>query len=194
MKEGSMTIEASADAELIRDFANTRDRRSFVPRGHPDRDGTKDDLASPLALRDWLAEHDLIAKGTVISDRDHDRVLRLRTALRTALDGNRQAGDDTRADPFEVSLRVELDPKQGPRIATLESGVDYAIGQLSAAALRIALTGEWQRLHACAADDCQWIFYDQSRPGRGRYCSPYSCGNRVKTRAYRQRRTHSHSA
>jgi hypothetical protein len=188
-----MSIEASGDAELIQEFANTRDRRSFVPRGHPQRDGSKDDLATPHALQRWLAEHDLLHEGTDISERDHARVLRLRTALRTALDGNRRDGD-TRADPFAVSLRVELDPDKGPRLAPSEPGVDYAIGHLSAAAFRIALTGEWERLRACAADDCQWIFYDQSRPGRGRYCSPYSCGNRVKTRAYRQRKTQRHSA
>ncbi|HYJ69587.1 MAG TPA: CGNR zinc finger domain-containing protein [Nocardioidaceae bacterium] len=189
-----MSIEASGDAQLIQDFANTRDRRSFVPRGHPSRDGTKDDLVAPNALEGWLAEHDLLLEGTDLSERDHARVLRLRTALRTALDGNRPAADDPRADPFAVSLRVELDPHQGPRLAPSQTGVDYAIGQLCAAAFRIALTGEWKRLRACAADDCQWIFYDQSRPGRGRYCSPYSCGNRVKTRAYRQRKTQSHSA
>jgi CGNR zinc finger/Putative stress-induced transcription regulator len=189
-----MSIEASADAELIQDFANTRDRRAFVPRGHPHRDGTKDDIATPTALRDWLAEHDLLSKGTDITERDHGRMLRLRTALREALGGNRQPGDDSRADPFAMSLRVELDPDDGPRLGTSEHGVDHAIGQLCAAALRISLTGEWHRLRACAADDCQWIFFDQSRPGRGRYCSPYSCGNRVKTRAYRQRKTQSHSA
>jgi predicted RNA-binding Zn ribbon-like protein len=189
-----MSIEASADAELIKDFANTRDRRSFVPRGHPHRDGTKDDLASPVQLRDWLAAHDLVHRDAAITDRDHARFLRLRAALRAALDGDRRSGDDSRADPFAVSLQVELDPDDGPRLGTSEPGVDDAIGQLGAAALRIALTGEWRRLRACAADDCQWIFYDQSRPGRGRYCSPYSCGNRVKTRAYRQRKTHSHSA
>jgi predicted RNA-binding Zn ribbon-like protein len=189
-----MSIEASDDAELIQEFANTRDLRSFVPRGHPFRDGTRDDLATPLALKRWLAEHGLLPENADVSEREHARVLRIRTALRTALDGNRQTGDKTVADPFAVSLRVELDPDEGPRLATSADGVDHAIGQLCAAALRIALTGEWRRLRACAADDCQWIFYDQSRPGRGRYCSPYSCGNRVKTRAYRQRRTQSHSA
>jgi predicted RNA-binding Zn ribbon-like protein len=189
-----MSITASADAELIQEFANTRDRRSFVPRGHAHRDGTKDDLADPLALRDWLAAHDLLAEDADLSDRDHNRVLRLRTALRTALGGNRQAGDDSWSRPFAVPMRVELDPEHGPRLGTSEHGVDYAIERLSAAALRISLTGEWGRLRACAADDCQWIFYDQSRPGRGRYCSPYSCGNRVKTRAYRQRKTQNPSA
>jgi CGNR zinc finger/Putative stress-induced transcription regulator len=189
-----MSIEATADAELVQDFANTRDRRAFVPRGHPHRDGTKDDLATPLGLRDWLAGRGLLPEDAEISDRDHDRVLQLRTALRTALNGNRQAGEEIDSDPFAVPLRVELDPDEGPRLRTAEAGVDQAIGQLSAAALRIAVTGEWRRLRACAADDCQWIFYDQSRPGRGRYCSPYSCGNRVKTRAYRQRKAESHSA
>jgi CGNR zinc finger/Putative stress-induced transcription regulator len=185
-----MSVEASADAELIRDFANTRDRRSFVPRGHPHRDGTKDDLATRLELRDWLTEHDLLPAGADVSDRDHARVLRLRTALRSALGGNRKVDGDSSADPFAMSLRIELDPDQGPRLGTSASGPDDAIGRLGAAALRLSLTGEWARLRACAADDCQWIFYDQSRPGRGRYCSPYSCGNRVKTRAYRQRKTH----
>jgi predicted RNA-binding Zn ribbon-like protein len=93
-----------------------------------------------------------------------------------------------------VSLQVELDPREGPRLTTPEGGVDHAIGQLCAAALRTALTGEWWRLRACAADDCRWVFYDQSRPGRGRYCSPNSCGNRVKTRAYRQRKAHDYNA
>jgi CGNR zinc finger/Putative stress-induced transcription regulator len=189
-----MSVEASADAELIRDFANTRDRRSFVPRGHPHRDGTKDDLATPLALRDWLTEHELLPADAEVSDRDHARVLRLRTTLRSALDGNRNADDDPSGDPFAMSLRIELDPDQGPRLGSSATGADDAIVQLGAAALRISLTGEWSRLHACAADDCQWIFYDQSRPGRGRYCSPYSCGNRVKTRAYRQRKTHDRPA
>jgi len=190
-----MSIEASADAELVRDFANTRDRRSFVPRGHPARDGTKDDLATPVELRGWLAAHDLLPDDDVgLTDRDHARVLRLRTALRTALDRNRRSGDDAPAHRFSVSLRAELDTDDGPHLGTSHHGVDHAIGQLCAAALRLALTGVWHRLRTCAADDCQWIFYDQSKPGRGRYCSPYSCGNRVKTRAYRQRKTHNHPA
>ena len=48
--------------------------------------------------------------------------------------------------------------------------------------------GTWSRLKVCAADDCRWIFYDRTKPGRGRWCEPELCGNRVKTRAYRERR------
>ena len=121
-----MSIEASADAQLVQDFANTRDRRSFVPRGHPHRDGTTDELATSPALRDWLAEHNLLpdhTNDTDITDPDHNRVLRLRTALRDALDRNRHPGPDPQPHPFTMSLRVELDPDHGPRLSTPEHGV-----------------------------------------------------------------------
>ncbi|MGP3944789.1 CGNR zinc finger domain-containing protein [Streptomyces sp. 6N106] len=37
--------------------------------------------------------------------------------------------------------------------------------------------------------DCQWVHYDNSRPGRARWCSPQLRGNRTKTQAYRRRRS-----
>ncbi|MFD0499896.1 CGNR zinc finger domain-containing protein [Streptomyces rhizosphaericus] len=37
--------------------------------------------------------------------------------------------------------------------------------------------------------DCQWVFYDNSGPGRAQWCSPQLCGNRAKTQAYRRRRS-----
>lgn len=191
-----MGVEASPDAELIQAFVNTRDLRSFVPRGHPHRDGTRDDVATPTALGGWLAERGLLSDGTDVTERDHADVMRLRTALRTALDRSRHPAEDPGTGPYAVSLQVEIDADEGPRLTTPDEGIRRAIGQLCAAAVRIAVSGEWWRLRVCAADDCQLVFYDQSRPGRGRYCSPYSCGNRVKTRAYRQRKTETpdHSA
>ncbi|MFE7121750.1 CGNR zinc finger domain-containing protein, partial [Streptomyces sp. NPDC057654] len=32
---------------------------------------------------------------------------------------------------------------------------------------------------------CQWVFYDRSPAGRGRWCSMAVCGSRAKMRAYR---------
>ena len=48
--------------------------------------------------------------------------------------------------------------------------------------------GRWSRVKLCASPDCRWAFYDTSRSGGGRWCSMEVCGNRHKTRAYRQRR------
>jgi len=181
-----VAVEASPDAVLVQDLANTRDLRTFIPRGHPHRDGTGDELASPEALRTWLVDHGLLARHSRVSKADHARVLELRTVLRSALDGSR--GNDSLPPAYAAPLQVELDATEGPRLTYATGGVEQAIGQICAAALRTTLTGEWWRLRACAADDCHWVFFDQSKPGRGRYCAPDTCGNRVKTRAYRRRR------
>lgn len=180
-----MAVDASPDALLVQELVNTRDLRSFVPRGAPYRDGSRDDIASPESLRGWLAGHGLLPGRARVSQSDHARVLELRATLRAALDRTRDGG---RPATLTAPLRVEIDPREGPRLTPPEHGVDHAVGEVCAAALRIALSGEWSRLRVCAADDCQWVFFDRSKPGRGRYCSPDMCGNRVKTRAYRRRR------
>lgn len=57
----------------------------------------------------------------------------------------------------------------------------------SGQAVTATADGSWRRLRMCPAPDCQWVFYDRSRPGRARWCSPRLCGNRMKTQAYRRR-------
>jgi predicted RNA-binding Zn ribbon-like protein len=43
-------------------------------------------------------------------------------------------------------------------------------------------------MKVCAADDCEWAFYDHTKNRSGAWCSMESCGNRAKGRAYRERR------
>jgi predicted RNA-binding Zn ribbon-like protein len=43
------------------------------------------------------------------------------------------------------------------------------------------------RIRECAAPDCALLFVDASRPGRRQWCSTQVCGNRIRTKAYRQR-------
>jgi predicted RNA-binding Zn ribbon-like protein len=50
-----------------------------------------------------------------------------------------------------------------------------------------AARGDCQRVKLCTAPDWHWVFYDTSRSGRGRWCSMEVCGNRHKTRTYRER-------
>jgi predicted RNA-binding Zn ribbon-like protein len=44
------------------------------------------------------------------------------------------------------------------------------------------------RLRRCAGPRCSLLFHDDSRPGSRRWCSTERCGNKVNTKAYRQRR------
>ena len=67
------------------------------------------------------------------------------------------------------------------------------VGQALATIARDAVTlfGEVGpgRIRECAADDCQLIFYDESRSNNRRWCSMQRCGNRSKVRAHRARGT-----
>ena len=47
--------------------------------------------------------------------------------------------------------------------------------------------GRAYRVKICNAPDCGLVFYDHSRSRTSRWCSMDTCGNRVKTRRYRQR-------
>ena len=48
--------------------------------------------------------------------------------------------------------------------------------------------GTWSRLKACRRDVCHWLFYDLSRNRSAVWCQMAVCGNRIKTKAYRERR------
>jgi predicted RNA-binding Zn ribbon-like protein len=49
--------------------------------------------------------------------------------------------------------------------------------------------GTWDRLKACRNPDCRWAYYDRSHAGRGAWCDMAVCGNRIKNRNLRSRRS-----
>ncbi len=49
-----------------------------------------------------------------------------------------------------------------------------------AAASEILASGAWRRVRQCHDTHCGWLFLDQSKAGRRRWCSMADCGNRAK--------------
>jgi predicted RNA-binding Zn ribbon-like protein len=47
--------------------------------------------------------------------------------------------------------------------------------------------GTLDRLKMCASDECRRVFFDRSKPSTRRWCMSSLCGNRMKTRSYRER-------
>jgi predicted RNA-binding Zn ribbon-like protein len=47
--------------------------------------------------------------------------------------------------------------------------------------------GTLDRLKMCASDECRRVFFDRSKPATRRWCMSSLCGNRMKTRSYRER-------
>ena len=167
------------ELSLIAEFLNTVDERTF--RRHGENHVRIDALSSPHELSEWLITHDLAAAGTRVRAADLAEAVALRTALRQAL------LDESGAAPALADHPLELvpQPSGGLRLAA-RSGAPWSRTLVETVATSAA-RGDWARLKLCAAPDCRWAFHDTSRSGRGRWCEMEVCGNRHKTRAYRDR-------
>jgi predicted RNA-binding Zn ribbon-like protein len=170
------------DLDLVVEFVNTRD---------VDRD--TDELTTPGRLADWLRERGLIGPGTLLGAAELEQATGLREALRAALmeHNGAPAGGSVQALE-EVAERGGLSVCFGAdgmvRLAPRAGGFAGALAHLLVPIAQAAGDGSWERVKACAADDCQWAFYDRSRNRSGRWCDMAVCGNRTKVRAYRSKR------
>jgi predicted RNA-binding Zn ribbon-like protein len=126
----------------------------------------------------WLEEHGLAPS-------EFDRAVRLRETLRALLRVNNQGGPaaEALAQVNEAARDVHVELRDG-RVVLVGSD---PIAEVTAVALTAMLDGSWPRLKVCR--NCQWAFYDKSKNRSGSWCSMQLCGNRLKTRAYRTRRS-----
>ncbi len=65
--------------------------------------------------------------------------------------------------------------------------VDQALAHIAREGIALFSGPLRDRVRECAAEDCQLLFVDASRPGRRQWCSMARCGNIAKTRSYRRR-------
>lgn len=158
----------------------------------------EDELAAPGGIADFARRHGLEGLGhdNGTAGREHAAVHELREALRAACLAH--TGTDMPPEASEALARrlarapliiamdetgrAELRPAKGlsavPAL-TARIAVDIATAEAE---------GTWQRLKACEAHDCLWVFYDRSPAGRGRWCTMQVCGSRAKMRTYRAKR------
>lgn len=173
---------AQAEADLLVAFVNTRDVE----------EGT-DAIGDPERLREWVEGQ----TGEYLSAPDEAaiaRVLELRESLRALLRANnggeagereltplREAAERSRyRTAFDADGRLKLVPARAD-LGGFEARLLLAIECLQA-------QGDWPRLKACTDEGCQWAFFDSTRNRSRTWCSMEECGNREKTRRYRQRR------
>ena len=167
-----------------------------------------DHLGSTVEALDWLHGHGLIHDGPTgdetnrqpndqaDDDRALRRIRRTRAALRELADATYE-GRPPRPeaiDDVNRALRakevIQLVPSaDGLRLDHRHTGdpVDDALANLADPIVREIAAGRPERLRACASDTCLWVFYDDSRTGRRRWCDMASCGNRAKAARHRAR-------
>jgi predicted RNA-binding Zn ribbon-like protein len=177
----SLPNQAPAPLSLVQEFVNT-----------VDLERARDWLADPMELGRWLRERGLGKIGR-LTEAELKRAVELREALRVLLRANNRGSvsEDALASVNHAAqaagIVVQLNKRGKVELVQRSFGLDAALGQILAIAFSSMLSGEWMRLKACR--NCGWIFHDRSRSRTASWCSMAICGNRLKTRAYRQRRS-----
>jgi predicted RNA-binding Zn ribbon-like protein len=174
------------------DFANSLDLRHFVH--HHVQHSQADDLESAAHLGKWMADRRLAKQGTVTSAAVFDAALALREAARDYLecepeDRRRDAAIKDALDKAmaRFPLRVTATGKEGLRLAPLGTDAVTGLAAVVAELYNGSANGTLDRLKMCASDECKRVFFDRSKPGTRRWCQSNLCGNRQKTRTYRER-------
>ncbi|MFN4014021.1 MAG: CGNR zinc finger domain-containing protein [Reyranella sp.] len=120
-----------------------------------------------LELREIIHRlFDTVAQGKAPASRDFEA---LNAALATAparmvLTRGREAFD------------WELDMRSGTALALL-APVLWSAGDLLA-------SGKLAKVRRCANPECLYLFFDESRAGKRRWCTMSSCGNRAKAKRH----------
>ena len=192
MSKASKKFKVPDQLANLYDFANTLDVRHFTHHGVPHVQG--DELGGPRELGAWMAKRGLLFTGARISPPMFDVALRLRASVRAYLQydpaerrKNKEAVQslNTALRLFPLVARAQVDHGM-----VLGAARDDALAGLSSVVAELydgSSGGTLDRLKMCAAEECRRVFFDRSKPATRRWCMSTLCGNRMKTRAYRER-------
>jgi predicted RNA-binding Zn ribbon-like protein len=166
--------------DLCLDFANTRYwRGQEVPT---------ETLNAPADLAAWAKAH------KPPSEKEFDQAIAVREALYRLFDAQAQG----KAAPSRALETLNHALAQAPARATLKRGRDgyeWDVDTKSDTALALLAPVLWSagdllagprldKVRRCANPECGWLFLDDSRAGKRRWCSMSSCGNRAKARRH----------
>jgi len=167
---------------VVQSFVNTWEADSGV-----------DMLADPPAASLWLRDAGLIDPD--VEDVDAATAREVRESIRALLIHN-ESGEVP--EPSALGALDALAERCRLRAGVLPDGtveLQPEVGGFPALARLLLIIrdaqrdGTWGRLKACRNPDCRWAYYDRSHAGRGAWCDMAVCGNRIKNRNLRSRRS-----
>jgi predicted RNA-binding Zn ribbon-like protein len=192
MSKDSRKFKVPDQLANLYDFANSLDLRHFTQHGVAHLQG--DELTGPQQLAGWMSQRGLMFAGAKITPALFDAALQLRAGVRAYLqcepaerrrdkEAVRLLDGAMRLFPLVAEARndggMALRPARGDALA----GLSHVVAELYDG----SLTGTLDRLKMCAAEECRRVFFDRSKPATRRWCMSTLCGNRAKTRTYRER-------
>lgn len=186
------TLRDSLDVLTARRFRTGRPCLDFVHTGGVGRWKATELVHDPADVAFWLALLlDLPQEQVHATSLDVEPLRRLREALcqlaQAAVTGrpfprrhvsavNAAASVPPPTESMTTAGRRRTDspvPAAQALAALARDGIDLFTGPLS------------RSVRTCAAEDCELLFVDASRPGQRRWCSMARCGSRTKMRRYR---------
>jgi predicted RNA-binding Zn ribbon-like protein len=192
MSKDSKKFKVPDELANLYDFANSLDVRHFTHHGVQHEQG--DELGGPRQLGAWMAQRGLLWTGAKITPGMFESALKLRASVRDYLQFDpverRKNRDATRSlnDALKLfPLAVEAQNEGGMALRPARSDALTGLSAISAELYTGSITGTLDRLKVCAAQECRRVFFDRSKPATRRWCMSTLCGNRIKTRAYRER-------
>lgn len=174
-----------AAGSICLDFVDTVAHRREDPR---------DLLSSPERLTAWFGQAGLgIAPAAVATERQLQDARDLREAIHRAANAAILADGAAAHDIARINRHARAAPPRpqlvdGDLVWMAETGIEAGLSAIAADAVFRLAPEQRSRLRACPA--CAMLFFDNSRPGKRKWCSSRSgCGNRAKVRRHRAARS-----
>jgi predicted RNA-binding Zn ribbon-like protein len=148
-------------------------------------------LREPEDLARWIGETGMLDSPPRASMGQLAAGRQLREAINRLARPGIEPEPGDREELNRWATRAPLAPQltsRGQLVWVADRPVEALFATIAADAVDLLSGPLAARIRECGAPDCALLFVDTSRPGRRRWCSTAGCGNRVRTKTYRQRR------
>jgi predicted RNA-binding Zn ribbon-like protein len=193
MSRESKKFEVPDELANLYDFANTLDVRHFTHHGVPHPQD--DELKGARELGAWMSQRGLLFTSAKVTAAMFGTALELRAHVRAYLQCDpverSKDGDATRSLNRALKLfplAVEVAGDGGMVLKAARTDALAGLSSLVAEFYDGSRNRTLDRLKMCASEECRRVFFDRSKPSTRRWCMSSLCGNRMKTRSYRERR------
>ncbi len=90
----------------------------------------------------------------------------------------------------EAARHMKLVPSEGHfqwQFELAENNFEVLLWPIARSAAELLASDQLQFVRACASNTCEWLFLDESKNHRRRWCDMTKCGNRAKVRNFYSR-------
>jgi predicted RNA-binding Zn ribbon-like protein len=201
----TMTAHRPPASDHVHDAVSLETAFDFLNTIELENDALEERLTSLEEAARWLADAGVVGSPNVITGLARgaggrqavlDRLITTRTALRDV--AHAVAHDETPPKRAIEEVNRALASRERIELVAAEDGcrlghshvgdaLDDALARIAEPIAREIGYGRDDRIRICANETCQWLFYDESRAGKRRWCDMATCGNAAKARRHRER-------